>query len=185
MLRESFSNEEIREAYQAWNFIDGVLQREVDRSILRRCKSTREAFGHLEKWYNPESEVAAQKLYDKFHDFTIPPNSNPIEALHELEDTNNKMAEKGMGIPDTFLHARFVCTLSDEYGHVKATLQVMKNRDLAEAIHMIGTRYFTPPQTKGSQRSSRPPEQAFFSSENGGWRGALRGRGRGGNSSKG
>ena len=62
---------------------------------------------HLEKWYDPESERATQKLYDKFHNFTIPPNGNPIEALHALEDTNNQMAEKGMGIPDTFLHACF------------------------------------------------------------------------------
>ena len=122
LLREGFSSEELRGVYQAWNFIDGTLQSEVDRSILKRCKSPREAFDHLEKWYDPESEVATQKLYDKFHDFSIPPNSNPIEALHALEDTNEQMAEKGMGIPDTFLHARFVRALPDEYSHVKATL---------------------------------------------------------------
>ena len=45
--------------------------------------------------------MATQELYDKFHDFTIPPNSNPIESLHALE-----IARKGMDIPDTFLHAR-------------------------------------------------------------------------------
>ena len=39
-----------------------------------------------------------------------------------------KMAEKGMGIPDTFLHARFFRALPDEYGHVKAMLQGMNNR---------------------------------------------------------
>ena len=103
LLREGFSSEEIRGAYEAWNFIDGPLQSEADRSILKRCKSPREAFDHVEKWYDPESEVATQKSYDKFHYFDIPPNSNPIEALHTLEDTNNQMAEKGIGIPDTFL----------------------------------------------------------------------------------
>ena len=66
--------------------------------------------------------MVTQKLYDKFHDFTIPPNSNPIEALHALKDTNNQMAEKGMGIPDTVLLARFFRALLDEYDHVKATL---------------------------------------------------------------
>ena len=66
--------------------------------------------------------MATQKLYDKFHDFTISPNSNPIEVHHALEDTNNQMAEKGTGIPDTFLQARFVRALPDEYGHVKGTL---------------------------------------------------------------
>ena len=91
------SSAKIRGAYQAWNFINGALQSEVDRSILKRYKSPREDFDHLEKWYDPESEVATQKLYDKFHDFTIPPNINPIEVLHALEDTNNQMAEKGMG----------------------------------------------------------------------------------------
>ena len=84
-----------------------------------------------------------------------------------------------MKIPDTFLHARFDRALPDEYGHVKATLQAMKNRDRAEIIRMVGTRYSTLPQKKGSQRSSRAPEQAFFSSESGGRRGVRRGRGRG------
>ena len=117
--------------------------------------------------------MAAQKLFGKFHDFTIPPNGNPIEAPHALGDTNNQMTEKGMGIPDTFLHARFVRALPDEYDHVKATLQAMKNRDRAEIIRVVGMRwYFTLPQKKGSQRSSRPSEQAFFSSESGGRSGA-------------
>ena len=88
------------------------------------------------------------------------------------------MAEKGVEIPDTFLHARFVLALPDEYGHVKVTLQAMKNRDRAEILRMVGTRYSTLPQKKGLQRSSRPPKQAFFSSESGGWSGARQGRGR-------
>ena len=179
LLREGFSSEEIRGAYQAWNFIDGALQSEADRSILKRCKSPREAFDHLEKWYDPESKVVTQNPYDKFHDFIILPNSNPIEALHALEGTNNQMDEKGMGIPDTFLHARFVCALPDEYDHVKATLQAMKNCDWAKILRMVGTRYSILPQKKGSQLSFRPPEQVFYSSESSGRRGARRGRGRG------
>ena len=175
MLRENFSSEKIRGAYQTWNFIeDGALQSETNRSILKRYKSPREVFDHPEKWYDPESEVAAQKLYD-----TILSNSNPIEALHALEGTNNQMAEKGIEIPDTFLHARFVCALSVEYSRVKAMLQAMKNRDRAEIIRIVGTRYSTLPQKKGSQRSSRPPEQAFCLSKSGGRSGARRGRGRG------
>ena len=75
--------------YQAWVVIDGALQSQVDRSILKRYKSPREAFDHLEKWYDPESRVATKKLYDEFHDFTFPSNGKPIEALHALEDTNN------------------------------------------------------------------------------------------------
>ena len=54
-LREDVSSEQIRGANQAWNFIDEALQNEVDRSILKRCKSPRETFDHLEQWYNPES----------------------------------------------------------------------------------------------------------------------------------
>ena len=118
-------------------------------------------------------------MYDKFHDFTFPPSGNPIEILHALKDTNNQMTEKRMGIPDTFLHARFVCALPDEYGHVKATLQMMKNCNRAEIIGTVGTQYSTLPQKKGSQRSSQPPEQAFFSRESSGRRGARLGRGRG------
>ena len=62
LLREGFSSEEIRGAYQAWNFIDEALQSEADRSILKICKSPRQAFDRLEKWYDPESEVATQKI---------------------------------------------------------------------------------------------------------------------------
>ena len=39
LLRESFSSEEIRGAYQAWNLSDGALQSEADISILKRVKS--------------------------------------------------------------------------------------------------------------------------------------------------
>ena len=76
LLQEGFSNDEIRTAYQAWNFIDAALQSESDRSILKRCKSPREVFERLEKWHDPDSEVATQRLYDKFHEFTIPPHSD-------------------------------------------------------------------------------------------------------------
>ena len=128
LLQEGFSNEEIKGAYQAWNFIDAALQSDSDRSILKRCRSPREVFERLEKWHDPDSEVATQRLYDKFHEFTIPPHSDPISAFHDLEDTNNQMHEKGIGrIPDAVVHARFVRALPDEYSLVKETLQAMKN----------------------------------------------------------
>ena len=193
LLQEGFSNEEIKGAYQAWNFIDAALQSDSDRSILKRCKSPREVFERLEKWHDPDSEVATQRLYDKFHEFTIPPHSDPIAALHDLEDTNNQMHEKGIGrIPDAVVHARFVRALPDEYSLVKETLQAMKNRDRDEIIRMVSTRHSNLPQKKGAQRTSRQPEQAFVSNESGNRSGARRGRdcrngggqgrGRGGNS---
>ena len=179
LLQEGFSNDEIRTAYQAWNFIDAALQSESDRSILKRCKSPREVFERLEKWHDPDSEVATQRLYDKFHEFEIPPHSDPITALHDLEDTNNQMHEKGIGrIPDAVLHARFVRALPDEYSLVKETLQSMRNRDRDEIIRMVSTRHSNLPQKKGAQRSSRQPEQAFTSSESGSRSGARRGRDR-------
>ena len=179
LLQEGFSNEEIRSAYQAWNFIDAALQSESDRSILKRCKSPREVFERLEKWHDPDSEVATQRLYDKFHEFAIPPHSDPIAALYDLEDTNNQMHEEGIGrIPDAVLHARFVRALPDEYSLVKETLQAMKNRDRDEIIRMVSTRHSNLPRKNGAQRSSRQPEQAFASSESSGRNGARRGRDR-------
>ena len=133
LLREGFSNEEIRDAYQEWNFIDAALQSEADRAILKKCRSPREIFEGLEKGHDPESEVATHRRYDKFHEFAIPPHSNPIAAFHDLEYINNQMYEKGIGrIPDTVLHARFVRALPVEYSLVKETLQSMKTE--------IGTR---------------------------------------------
>ena len=175
-------------AYQAWNFIDAALQSNVDRSILKRCKSPREVFERLEKWHDPDSEVAMQRLYDKFHEFAIPPQRDPIAALYDLDDTNNQMHEKGIGrIPDAVLHARLVPALPDEYSLVKETLQAIRNRDRDEIIRMVSTRHSNLPQTKGAQRSSRQPEQAFVSSESGSRAGDRRGagrqgRGRGGSS---
>ena len=109
-------------------------------------------------------------------------------ALHDLEDINNQMSEKGIGrIPETVLHARFIRALPDEYSLVKETLQSMKNRDRDEIIRMISTRYSTLPQKKGAQRSSRQPEHTFVSSKSGDRSGARRGRGRrnGGGQSRG
>ena len=96
LLRKGFSNEEIRGSYRVWNYIDAALQTEVDRAILKRYRSPREVFERLEKWHDPESEVATQRLYDKFHEFAIPPHSNPIATFHDLEDINNQMYEKGI-----------------------------------------------------------------------------------------
>ena len=124
LLREGFLNEEIRSSYQAWNFIDAALQSNADRSIVKRCKSPREVFEGLEKWHDPDSEVATQRLYETFHEFATPPHSDPIAALHDLEDTNHQMHEKGIGrISDAVLHARFFRALPDEYSLVKETLQ--------------------------------------------------------------
>ena len=179
LLQKVFSIEEIRSAYQAWNFIDAALQSEAHRSILKRCKSPREIFERLEKWHDPDSEVATQRLYHKFDEFAIPPHSDPITALHDLEDTNNQMHEKGIGrIPDAVLHARFVRALPDEYSLVKETLQAIRNQDWDEIIRMVSTRHSNLPQKKGAQRSSRQHEQAFVSSESGSRSGARRGRDR-------
>ena len=124
LLRESFSSEEIRGAYQAWDFLDAALQSEKDRAILKRCRSPGEVFEFLGKWYDPENEVATQHLFKKFHEFSMPQNRNPVAALHAFEDINNQMEEKGMGrIPDTVLHAGFVRALPGEYDHAKETLQ--------------------------------------------------------------
>ena len=129
LLRGCFLPEEIRGAYQAWSFLDAVLQSEEDRAILKRCRSPREVFESLGKGYDPENEVDIHYLFGKFHEFSIPQNSNPIAALRALKDINNQMEEKGMGrIPDTVLHARFVRALPAEYDHAKETLQSMKNR---------------------------------------------------------
>ena len=142
LLQEGFSNEKIRGAYQAWNYIDAALQSNADRSILKRCKPLREVFERLEEWHDPDSEVATQRQYDKFHEFGIPPHSDPIAALHDFEDTNNQMHEKGIGrTPDAVLHARFARALPDEYSLAKETLQAMRNRDRDEIIRMVSTRH--------------------------------------------
>ena len=87
--------------------MDAALQSEEDKTILKRCRLPREVFKFLGKCYDPENEVATQHLFDKFHEFSIPQNSNPIAALHALGDINNQMERKEMGrIPDTVLHAR-------------------------------------------------------------------------------
>ena len=107
LLREGFLPEEIRDAYQAWNFLDAALQSDEDRAILKRCRSPREVFEFLGKWYDPKNEVTTQHLFDKFHKFSIPQNRNPITPIHALDDINKQMKEKGMGqIPDTVLHTR-------------------------------------------------------------------------------
>ena len=97
LLREGFSPEYIRGAYQAYNFLDAALHSKEDRATLKRCRSPREVFKFLGKCHDPEYEVATQHIFDKFHEFSIPRNSNPNAALHALEGINNQMEEKGMG----------------------------------------------------------------------------------------
>ena len=180
LMVEGFSEYEIGEERKAMNFIDKALKSETDRVALDRCTTPREVLQYLQRLHDPESEVATQKRFDQFHDFVIPPNSNPVTALHNLESLNTLMGEKGMeSLPDTFLHARFVRALPEEYSNTKETLQSMKNRTRDEIVRMVGARYSNLPAKKGSHRSSRAPDQAFLSGE-GGDRGGSR-RGRGGN----
>ena len=47
LLREGFSSGEIKGAYQAWNVMDGALQSEAERSILKRFKSPRDVLTTL------------------------------------------------------------------------------------------------------------------------------------------
>ena len=76
LLQGGFSNLEIRGAYQAWRFIDAALQSEVDRAIMKICRSPQEVFESLEKWHDdPESEMTTQRLYDKFQEFHTSDNS--------------------------------------------------------------------------------------------------------------
>ncbi|CAN0455140.1 unnamed protein product, partial [Ascophyllum nodosum] len=122
---------------------------EEDRAILKRCRSPREVFEFLEKWYDPENEVATQHLFDKFHEYSITQTSNLIAALHAFEDINNQMEKKGMGrIPDTVLRARFVRALPAEYDHAKEALQSIKNRGRDEIMHVVSTRYSKLPLKK-------------------------------------
>ena len=63
--------------------------RRTEQSANDAGRSPREGFEFLGKWYDPENEMATQYLFDKFHEFSIPQNSNPIVALHALEDIHN------------------------------------------------------------------------------------------------
>ena len=167
LLREGFSPEEIRGAYQLWNFLDAACQSKKDRAILKRCRSPRDVFELLGKWYDPENEVPPQHLSDKFHEFSMPQNSNRIAALHGLEDINNQMEEKEMErIPDT---ACFVRTLPAEYDHAKTNTTIDEK---------LGQGRDHPCGQHAVQRSSRPPEHVFFSGERGNRSGALRRHGR-------
>ena len=97
-----------------------VLQSEENRVILKRCRSPRELFEFLGKWYDLENEVATQHLFDKSHESSVPQNSNPIAVRHALEDMNSQMEEKEMGrIPYSVLHARLVRSSPVEYDHAK------------------------------------------------------------------
>ena len=115
----------------------------------------------MQRLHDPESEVATQKLFDQFHDFVIPPNSNPVTALHNLESLNTLMGEKGMeSLPDTFLHARFVRALPEEYSNTKETLQSMKNRTRDEIVRMVGAP--TCPRKRGHIGHPEPRTRRFY-----------------------
>ena len=51
LLREGFSIEEKRWVLCVCPSVE-IFQSEADRSFLNRCKSPREGFDHLEKWYH-------------------------------------------------------------------------------------------------------------------------------------
>lgn len=70
---EGLSSTESTKARLAWIFLDGAVKGKEDIAVLQRYRSPREAFEYLEKLYDPESEVAPNKLYDQFHAETLSP----------------------------------------------------------------------------------------------------------------
>ena len=126
-----------------------------------------------------------QRVKGRLKSYTIssttspfPPTATPLRHFMHLKTQTTKWLRRGWESLTPSCTRVFVRVLPDEYDHIKATLQAIKNRDRAEIILMVGTRYSTLPQKKGSQRLSRPPEQAVFSSESGSRRGARQGCGR-------
>ena len=74
------------------------------------------------------------------------------------------MAEKGLGISDTFLLAHFVRALPDEYGHVKATLHGRWRIATGPRLFVWSARGIPPcPRRRG--RSGRPGRPSKRSSQ--------------------
>lgn len=69
-VETDFSMTGIKEARLTWNFLRDSLKDDEDRAVLTRCKSPRYVSWYLEQFYDPESQVALNKLCEKFHDFT-------------------------------------------------------------------------------------------------------------------
>lgn len=100
--------------------------------------------------YDPQSEVASNKLHDKFHEFQIPPHGKPKAELHEVEEIHTWMEKRKMSrISDAKVNAHFVSGLLGEYVHTKETLQSMKHRGRAEITRTVSTRCSNLPPKNG------------------------------------
>lgn len=74
-----------------------------------------------------------------------------------------------------FLYARFVDALPPEFDHARLTLQASETLDRDSVIRQVHSLYHHLQLKKSSGRTSRPAEEAFPTSENGGRNGTRRG----------
>ena len=78
VVKEGFSSDEIKGAYQAWISIDRALQSEVDGSIVKRYESPRAAFNHVEKCTTQRMRWRLKSYMTNFLTLSFPPTATPL-----------------------------------------------------------------------------------------------------------
>ncbi|CAN0523476.1 unnamed protein product, partial [Ectocarpus sp. 8 AP-2014] len=155
------------------------MVRENDKSLIRRCKSPREAMETLDAVYKPETQGEAQQLFHRFERYQVDVKVDPNVALRELENIRDMIQEcGGAALDDRFVFTRFVNALPQEYEVAKENLSSAAKLTRGDLMRVTGTRYNTLCSQREAEKShTRAAEQAFIAADGAG-KGESRNRAR-------
>eukprot|EP00903_Cladosiphon_okamuranus_P011519 g10846.t1 len=171
LLKNSYPPELVDLAFHAWEFLRAALH---DRSLIKRPQSPQGAIRELQGRYAP---IAIQSsAMDKFMAIK-PDRQNPLQALRQIEITNDQMKENGCGVEDKFVLFRFVELLPTEYNMTKHSLKVGQDMTRAEVVRQVSIRLseFAGKKGGGGQEHANIADGSGRAHRSSG-----RGRGRGG-----
>ena len=115
LVGRGYNRESVHIHALACNFLSTALKSKIDKSILHRCTSPREAWDALLAGYGPQTTGAKSDLSHRLNSFMVAPGRNPLEEMARIEDLAAETRTAGMTVDDYMLHTIFIDALPAEY----------------------------------------------------------------------
>ena len=84
-----------------WICLVSALRSSGDRVILHRCKTPKEAWTNLTKWFESQTQEARTEYYRKMHSSKVAADQNLLTALGELNDMTAELCASGLVVDNS------------------------------------------------------------------------------------
>ena len=100
-MAAGYDEEDIDRHIVAWTFLVSALRSSEDRAILHGCKTPKEAWTNLTKWFESQTQEARTEYYRKMHSSKVAADQNLLTALGELNDMTAELCASGLVVDNS------------------------------------------------------------------------------------